>query len=143
MYLALIDDSKANLLLNVVYAFILYILFEIIEVSSMPSNAGMFPAGECSSLTLSKKIGPQTGGQFAALFFSTRFDTNQQKVSPTPFCRGPPLLKSGQNFRRTGGHRMGFHYANEKKKFDHEWKRLRKEYADAGMSPSAIEAIHW
>lgn len=37
---------------------------------------------------------------------------------------------------------MGFHYANEKKKFDHEWKRLRKEYADAGMSPSAIEAIH-
>lgn len=37
---------------------------------------------------------------------------------------------------------MGFYYAKEKKKFDYEWNRLRKEYADAGMSLSAIEAIH-
>ena len=37
---------------------------------------------------------------------------------------------------------MGFNYAKEKKKFDLEWEILQKEYADAGMVPSAIEAMH-
>ena len=37
---------------------------------------------------------------------------------------------------------MGFNYAKEKKKFDLEWEILQKEYADAGMDPSAIEAMH-
>lgn len=37
---------------------------------------------------------------------------------------------------------MGFNYAKEKRQFDLEWKLLQKEYADAGMSPSAIEAMH-
>ena len=36
---------------------------------------------------------------------------------------------------------MGFNYAEEKKKFDKEWKKLQKEYEDAGMSPEAINAI--
>lgn len=37
---------------------------------------------------------------------------------------------------------MGFNYAKEKRQFDLDWKRLQKEYTDAGMSPSAIEAMH-
>ena len=37
---------------------------------------------------------------------------------------------------------MGFHYAKEKAKFDHEWVKLRKEYEQAGMSRSAIEEIY-
>ncbi len=37
---------------------------------------------------------------------------------------------------------MGFNYAKEKKLFDLEWKILQREYEDAGMSPSAIEAMH-
>ena len=37
---------------------------------------------------------------------------------------------------------MGFNYAKEKKKFDKEWKKLQKEYEDAGMSPEAINAMH-
>lgn len=36
---------------------------------------------------------------------------------------------------------MGFNYAKEKKQFDREWEKLRKEYADAGMAPSAIESM--
>ena len=36
---------------------------------------------------------------------------------------------------------MGFHYAREKRQFDLEWNRLQKEYADAGMEPSAIEEM--
>lgn len=37
---------------------------------------------------------------------------------------------------------MGFNYAKEKRRFDLEWKQLQKEYMDAGMSLSAIEAMH-
>ena len=37
---------------------------------------------------------------------------------------------------------MGFNYAKEKRQFDLEWRQLRKEYTDAGMSPSAIEAMY-
>ena len=36
---------------------------------------------------------------------------------------------------------MGFYYAREKRKFDQEWERLAKEYAQAGMSESAIEQM--
>ena len=41
---------------------------------------------------------------------------------------------------------MGFYYASEKRKFDREWERLSKEYAEAGMSESAIaemRAFDW
>ena len=37
---------------------------------------------------------------------------------------------------------MGFNCAQEKAKFDREWLRLRKEYADAGMSETAIQKIY-
>lgn len=36
---------------------------------------------------------------------------------------------------------MGFNYAKEKRQFDLEWNRLQKEYSDAGMSPSSINAM--
>lgn len=36
---------------------------------------------------------------------------------------------------------MAFNYAYEKKKFEKEWKQLRKEYAAAGMSFEDIEAM--
>ena len=37
---------------------------------------------------------------------------------------------------------MGFNYALEKKKFDQEWNRLRKEYEDAGMSSKVIQELY-
>ena len=37
---------------------------------------------------------------------------------------------------------MGFNYGLEKKKFDREWDRLRKEYRAAGMDEASIEAMH-
>ena len=41
---------------------------------------------------------------------------------------------------------MGFYYASEKRKFDKEWEQLSKDYAEAGMSESAIaemRAFDW
>ena len=37
---------------------------------------------------------------------------------------------------------MGFNYAKERRKFDVEWRKLRREYEQAGMEPEAIEAIY-
>lgn len=37
---------------------------------------------------------------------------------------------------------MGFNYALEKKKIDHEWNHLRKEYRNVGMSPEAIQELY-
>ena len=37
---------------------------------------------------------------------------------------------------------MRFNYGYEKKKFDKEWKKLRKEYEAAGMNADAIEAMY-
>lgn len=37
---------------------------------------------------------------------------------------------------------MGFHYGFEKKKFDADWKILRKEYESAGMSDESIQAMY-
>ena len=37
---------------------------------------------------------------------------------------------------------MGFNYGLEKKKFDREWDRLRKEYHAAGMDEASIEAMY-
>lgn len=37
---------------------------------------------------------------------------------------------------------MGFNYGLEKKKFDQEWKKLRREYRAAGMDEAAIEAMY-
>lgn len=37
---------------------------------------------------------------------------------------------------------MGFNYGLEKKKFDKEWEKLRKEYRAAGMDETAIEAMY-
>lgn len=37
---------------------------------------------------------------------------------------------------------MGFNYGLEKKKFDKEWEKLRKEYRAAGMDEAAIEAMY-
>lgn len=34
---------------------------------------------------------------------------------------------------------MGFNCAAEKAKFDREWAKLRKEYANAGMSEKSIQ----
>lgn len=36
---------------------------------------------------------------------------------------------------------MEFNYALEKKKFDKEWMKLRREYKEAGMSDEAIQKI--
>ena len=36
---------------------------------------------------------------------------------------------------------MGFNCAAEKAKFDREWAKLRKEYANAGMSEKSIQKI--
>lgn len=37
---------------------------------------------------------------------------------------------------------MGFNCAAEKAKFDREWAKLRKEYANAGMSEEGIQKIY-
>ena len=37
---------------------------------------------------------------------------------------------------------MGFNYAKEKNKFEANWKKLQREYEDAGMSPEAIDNMH-
>ncbi len=37
---------------------------------------------------------------------------------------------------------MGFNYGLEKKKFEAEWKKIRKEYEEAGMSEVAINAMY-
>lgn len=37
---------------------------------------------------------------------------------------------------------MGFNYAKERRKFDAEWKKLRKQYEQAGMSDDAIEQLY-
>lgn len=36
---------------------------------------------------------------------------------------------------------MGFNYGIEKKKFNEEWKKLQKEYEEAGMSEKSIPAV--
>lgn len=37
---------------------------------------------------------------------------------------------------------MSFNYGHEKKKFEDEWKVLRKKYADAGMSEKDIDELY-
>lgn len=37
---------------------------------------------------------------------------------------------------------MGFNYAKEKEKFDREWAKLRKDYAQAGMGEEAIQEMY-
>lgn len=37
---------------------------------------------------------------------------------------------------------MGFYYAAEKKRFEQEWAKLRKEYEEAGMSPETIQLLY-
>lgn len=37
---------------------------------------------------------------------------------------------------------MGFNYAKERGKFEVEWRKLRKEYKDAGMDEHAIEQLY-
>ena len=37
---------------------------------------------------------------------------------------------------------MGFNYGLEKKKFDEEWEKLRKEYEAAGMTAESIKEIY-
>jgi DNA-directed RNA polymerase specialized sigma24 family protein len=37
---------------------------------------------------------------------------------------------------------MGFNYGLERKKFEREWTKLRKEYAEAGMSDEAIQQMY-
>lgn len=37
---------------------------------------------------------------------------------------------------------MNFNYASKRNKFDAAWKKLRKEYAAAGMSPESIEVMY-
>lgn len=37
---------------------------------------------------------------------------------------------------------MGFNYGLEKKKFDQEWEKLRREYRAAGMDEASIEAMY-
>lgn len=37
---------------------------------------------------------------------------------------------------------MGFNYAQERKKFEQEWTRLRKEYKEAGMNEETIQLLY-
>ena len=37
---------------------------------------------------------------------------------------------------------MGFYYAKERKRFEREWAKLRKEYEDAGMTSEAIQLLY-
>ena len=37
---------------------------------------------------------------------------------------------------------MGFNYAKERRKFEAKWKRLRKEYEEAGMDEYAIDQLY-
>lgn len=37
---------------------------------------------------------------------------------------------------------MGFNYAKEHRKFEAKWKKLRREYEEAGMDEDAIEQIY-
>ena len=37
---------------------------------------------------------------------------------------------------------MGFHYATERKRFEQEWAKLRKEYKAAGMTSEAIQLLY-
>lgn len=37
---------------------------------------------------------------------------------------------------------MSFNYATERNRFDAEWDKLRKEYAQAGMAEESIEAMY-
>jgi DNA-directed RNA polymerase specialized sigma subunit len=37
---------------------------------------------------------------------------------------------------------MGFYYAIERKRFEQEWVKLRKEYEAAGMSPETIQQLY-
>lgn len=37
---------------------------------------------------------------------------------------------------------MGFNYGKEKFIFDREWKKLREQYAEAGMSEEAIQELY-
>ena len=37
---------------------------------------------------------------------------------------------------------MGYNHGLEKKKFDAEWKKLRRKYEEAGMSEEAIQAMY-
>lgn len=37
---------------------------------------------------------------------------------------------------------MGFNYAKERRKFDTEWKKLRKEYEQAGMGDDVIDQLY-
>ena len=45
-------------------------------------------------------------------------------------------------FKNSEDNKMKFNYGYEKKKFDEEWVRLRKEYEAAGMSKDAIDAMY-
>ncbi|NBI67908.1 sigma-70 family RNA polymerase sigma factor [Pseudoflavonifractor sp. 60] len=37
---------------------------------------------------------------------------------------------------------MGFYYATERKRFEREWDKLRKDYEAAGMSQEAIQLLY-
>ncbi len=37
---------------------------------------------------------------------------------------------------------MGFYYATERKRFEREWAKLRKDYEAAGMSTEAIQTLY-
>ena len=37
---------------------------------------------------------------------------------------------------------MGFYYATERKRFEREWDKLRKEYEAAGMPSEAIQSLY-
>lgn len=92
-------------------------------------------------------------GTFVALFYSTFFPTFRYEVPPgceercrtkSPHCRGPPaseIKRLPQISDEQEAVCMGFNYAKEKRQFDLEWNRLQKEYSDAGMSLSSIEAM--
>ena len=37
---------------------------------------------------------------------------------------------------------MGFNYAKERRKFEAEWRNLRREYEQAGMDPDTVETLY-
>lgn len=59
-------------------------------------------------------------------------------------ARAPPRLSFllSKIFKRMEEAKMGFYYAKEKRDFDREWEKLRREYQTAGMSEDDIQALY-
>ncbi len=94
-------------------------------------------------------ITPNQEGLFvcAADFMRKHRDSRaffRQGSQCSPRCRSPPLLNldSQPKFRKVEEFQMEFNYALERRKFEKQWKLLRKQYQEAGMDDEAIKQIY-